>query len=693
MQCDKNRFSLVYRRLMLISGAMAALAFGSSAQATNPVSSFRSPPSTVNPKRNAVPPSIISHKLPAFPDGARWRVHYWKLDYAEPRLGVPTTQEIMQWKLVLGYKPGKIGGYVYPYLPSSGCGPLKARPGIRIVHVSLAELNNQEKPGIFYYGAILWIESQITQGFLHRGIGGVGLQLPTVEAHQLATHPGSAVQMLTLALHIAVVTGVEVRPQVAKRGLPLPAPLKELLNMLSHTPNYNWIARNSPVQPWQPSTPMLTDNLFLDNKVADYCDALEQAGARYYAFPIITTGNPKVPDSINLTYSFQQVKPWTAYFMLSNSGPSGTSAWRQQYGFSDVNLTGHDDSLNLVYNTAGFTSQNSVNASYYYPLIRPNIIRVGIYGVYGNLQSSVFGIPGPYFVIEEELAGAEGIVQILQYHKLFVDLTPGLQYEHIRATYPVLDNLSAGANVIEPFIKLEASRQGDTSSFDAEGKIMGGFINTEESELATLGRSDVAKDWAELQGHLVYSFYLEPLLDSTQFCEGKSTLANEIRISLQGQDALGNRLIPEEEFTSGWAPGQSYGYVRGYPTDSASGDSGVIANLEYRLHVPHLFPVQKPWKLFGRNFRFAPSPKHPYLTSWDLVPFAFLDAGEITQSNIQPSEQNSTLVGTGLGVDMSWRHVAVGADWGVALNPIGVPGVNRVSAGSSEFNFALTVSY
>ncbi len=678
-------------RLILILGALALVAAGSLVRAANPVSSLRTP-SNINPQHNAVPPSVKPHIAFAYPDGARWRIHYWKVQYAQPRAGVPTTYAIMHWKLTLGYKPG---GYVYPYLRGkNGCGARKLRPGIQIVHASLAEFN-EEKPAYFHYGAILWIESQIIQGFLHQGIGGVGMQLPTSEAHQLSTHPGSTVESLTLALHIAVVTGVDVKPQVVKpQALPLPAPLAELLNMLSPTPDYNWIIRNSPVQPWQPSTPMVTDNLFLEKKVADYCDALDQAGARAFAYPFITTGNSQVPGSINLTYAFQQVKPWTAYFMLSNSGPSGTNPWREGYGFTDSDLTGHDDSFNLVYSTAGFTSQNSVDASYLYPLIHPNIFRVGVYGSYNNLQSSVFGIPGPYFVVDENLAGAEGILQVFQHHKIFVDLTSGLQYEYIRTTYPILGNLSARANVIEPFIKLAVSRQGETSSLDAQGKIMEGFINTEESELETLGRSDVAKNWVELQGYLVYSFYLEPLLDRTRFCEGKSTLANEIRISLQGQDSLGNRLIPEEEFTSGWTPGQSYGYVRGYPTDAASGDSGIIGNLEYRVHVPNLFPVQKPWNLFGRNFRFAPTPNHPYYTSWNLVPFAFLDAGEIVQSHIEPSEQNSTLVGTGVGVDFSWgSHISVNTDWGVALKPIGVPGVNRVSAGSSEFNFDLMLKY
>jgi outer membrane protein assembly factor BamA len=138
--------------------------------------------------------------------------------------------------------------------------------------------------------------------------------------------------------------------------------------------------------------------------------------------------------------------------------------------------------------------------------------------------------------------------------------------------------------------------------------------------------------------------------------------------------------------------------VRGYPEYVTAGDSVGIGSVEYRLHIPHLFPVNpNAGSVFGKPFRWVP--QEPYgPTDWDLIGKAFLDVGEVVNSNRQSYETDSTLVGTGLGLQLDIKHnISLMVDWGVALTRLNAssasPGGTDVSPGSSQVNFVFTVSY
>jgi hypothetical protein len=122
-----------------------------------------------------------------------------------------------------------------------------------------------------------------------------------------------------------------------------------------------------------------------------------------------------------------------------------------------------------------------------------------------------------------------------------------------------------------------------------------------------------------------------------------------------------------------------------------AGDSAVIGTAEYRYHIPRAFDIEsEPREFFGKPFRAAP--QYVYgRPDWDLVLKAFLDAGAVYQSDIQPFESDETLVGVGVGCDLVFRrNLTARLDWGFALTEI--PSI-PVNVGSNRLQFVVTILY
>jgi hemolysin activation/secretion protein len=133
--------------------------------------------------------------------------------------------------------------------------------------------------------------------------------------------------------------------------------------------------------------------------------------------------------------------------------------------------------------------------------------------------------------------------------------------------------------------------------------------------------------------------------------------------------------------------------VRGYPESIVAGDSVVIASLEYRFHLPRVFavqpdPSQTPF-LWDKSFRFAPAQTYGK-PDWDLIPRAFVDAAHVINNDRTSFENNSTLVGTGVGLELQYKqHFNIRLDWGVALNDV----EDEVRSGDSRLHFSATLLY
>jgi len=231
-------------------------------------------------------------------------------------------------------------------------------------------------------------------------------------------------------------------------------------------------------------------------------------------------------------------------------------------------------------------------------------------------------------------------------------------------------------------LRLERTTPAATTaaSLSYEGSIPT-IAGTQTSRLAALGRLETDSTWQVVKWNARESFFLEPLLSPGGT---ETTLAHEVVMGFRGQ-LTQNRLIPQEEEVAGGLYS-----VRGYPESDAVGDAVVTANLEYDCHIPRLLsPKAKPVKAPGiGDFRVFP-PQKSVPPDWDFIIRPFLDYGQTWNSDIESTERNETLVGTGIGAELEIRrNLSVRLDWGVALSP-----TQDTKAGSSVVNFVLTLSY
>ena len=221
-------------------------------------------------------------------------------------------------------------------------------------------------------------------------------------------------------------------------------------------------------------------------------------------------------------------------------------------------------------------------------------------------------------------------------------------------------------------------------------KLIGYTTDASQASINGLGRQDATRNPVVLQYGASQSFFLEPLIEPEKFAAGASTLANELYFSVHGQWAFHDRLFPNAEDVAG-----GLYTVRGYPESIAAGDSSVIATVEYRFHLPRVFPVQSdPSKtpfLWDKNFRVSPQQTYGH-PDWDLILRTFVDAAEVVNSPRQSSEHDASMVGMGVGVELQYKqNFNVRVDWGAAATDI--QACEGVEAGSNRFHITSTILY
>ncbi len=664
-----RHLSSARKRRLIQSSAIAvlsALFVGGAAQgaiAPSPV------PAQVMAKA-VVPARVIN-------DGPTYAVSPLTVRYAHPAMGQVPISKINSMSVVLGLEPS---GYVTAYATSVG-GQRVLRTDVQIIHAKLGLLA-QGSVQKFHATAIRSLSRQIVAFLNAHGQVGVYVSVYGKDIANGKDMRPAGDTTLHLQVYTAVVTTVRT---VASGGR-----FSGQKNRIDN-PMAAGILENSPIQPASANKPGSTD--LLDPTVLNrYIDQINRQAGTQVAVAVSPDKSSSTPDAVDLDYLVHESKPWHVYFQLSNTGTEQTNPWRETFGLVDNQLLGFNDILNLQYTTAGFTKQNSVNGSYNIPVTRNNRLRVRVYGGYDDFSASDVGFGNAFFNGDESTLGGEGILNVFQHNRLFIDLIGGAKYQHIFVDNTLLGQTGTGDFVI-PYVGVHLDHYTPTVQSWADATILGGFTTSSNASLQQLGRLDVNKNWLLLQGDSVCEFYLEPLLDPRGYQAGTSTLANQIKISISGQEAFNNRLPAEDEMTAG-----GLYTVRGYPEYVTAGDSVGIGSVEYRVHIPHLFPVNpNAGSVFGRPFRWVP--QEPYgPTDWDLIGKAFLDVGQVVNSNRQSYEKNSTLVGTGLGLQLDIKHnMSLMVDWGVALTRLKAssssPGGTDVSPGSSQINFVFTVSY
>ncbi len=612
------------------------------------------------PDAEGLPP--VGAAPPADPgDGPRFRITGFTAEYAKDHPEHPPLAEIMQVPIELGQAAD---GYVAP------------RAGVPATVVSLSETfpapNDQ-----FYASALQTINSALVREFNRRGLVAV-LVAPSEE--QIARRTGEDLRPPSATgLTLVVYTGrvLEVRT-IASGGL---VPEQETID----NPRHRRILEGSPIQADG------KNDLIREDKLQEYAARLNRHPARRVDVQISPA---RTPGGAYVDYLVTELKPWAAYSQVSNTGTDTTTKWRQRFGFVHYQLTGHDDILALDYVTGDFDSVHAVSGFYEIPIYSGERFSVWgrPFGAWNQFDSDVVGFGSDVFHGESWTTGGSLRVNVFQYNEFFVDAIGGLRFMHAEITSDIFGTKGEDDFFI-PRWGLRASRQSDRSSafgtvtFEAN---VPGIAGTSLSELQDFGRGlDVDEDWVLMRFNTETSFYLEPILFREGFKDPStprtSTLAHEVYAKFRGQYAFDNRLIPNE-----MQPLGGLYTVRGYEEGEAAGDSVGVASVEYRIHIPRLFtPNREPIRVpvIGD---FKAVPQHVYgRTDWDLIVKAFFDAGRSWRTRKAAFEENQTMLGAGVGVELLLRqNLSTRFDYGWALKD-----TTRTDRGNGEARFVVRVQY
>lgn len=449
-------------------------------------------------------------------------------------------------------------------------------------------------------------------------------------------------------------------------------------------PVHDRIREQSPIKPYAQGDEEQTDLLRQDVLDRYLFHLSRHPGRRVDAS--IAAGDEE--GSVYLDYQVTENPPLALYVQASNTGTASTGYMRYRFGVLHTQLTNHDDVFNFDFITS-FEGTNAALGSYELPLVKDNRVRGRVYASWTEFDASELGIFGQNFTGTSWAIGGEVIANIWQKREHFIDAYGGMRYEDISVDNEDLLIFGDEGFVI-PYIGLRYERRTDWISTQANVQLEWWLSNADSLELAALGRTDPDTDPMVLRGGIVQSIYLEPLLNRKKWEDlstpKDSTLAHELLLSLRGQYAFGDRLIPQAEMVVGGLYS-----VRGYPEAIVAGDDAVIGSVEYRLHLPRVFDLEpEPPQFFGRTFRRAPQ----YVfgpVDWDLVPKVFFDVGKVYVNDPLPFESDYSLMSVGIGIDIIYRrNLNVRIDWGFVLDDI--PALN-VNDGSNRLHFVATILF
>ena len=549
------------------------------------------------------------------------------------------------------------------------------------VTVRLKDLS-QAEPRPFSAAAIQAINAGIVRHLNKRGVIGV---VATPDPEQLKAEGGAITdarpeddKSLSLVVHAGRVT--EMRTVGSGQRVKQSA----RINNAAHAR----VRDNSPVAPQPYAQSTGGTDLLRKDRLDEYVFRLNRHPGRRID---VAVSAAQAPGGIALDYLVSEAKPLTLYAQVSNTGTESTSEWRERFGLLHTQFTSRDDVLSLEYSTASFTDSHAVIVSYELPIGYEDRLRARGYASYSEFDSSEVGFINQEFSGQEVNGGAELILTVYQRNDFFVDVIGGGRVQHAEIDNAVGSAIISGkTDVFYPYVGARAQRYADTSSLLVGTTLMVG-LSTEDTGDLDVFRIGSDPNFEIFQAEANYAFYLEPVINPARFRRGQGTLAHELALSVRGQYAFDDRLIPQNEEVAGGLYS-----VRGYEESETAGDTVVIGSAEYRFHYPRSLPVQpdpSQTPLFGRPFRR--SPQAPFgRPDWDLIFRGFVDVARVLQTDRLPFERHNTLVGTGVGVEFQFlQNFTARVDWGVALTDVESTDEELTQAGDNRFHFVFTASY
>ena len=561
---------------------------------------------------------------------------------------------------------------------------------------TLAELSSSGEPRRYSRAALEAVTRSLVEAMSRRGYLGVlaaiepeDLSIEVREAGSPLSNAANVWQDLRPAgnteLRVVLYTARVVQVRTVAQGSRFPQ------DQSINNPAHARILEFTPLR-GSDSSDQSGGDLLRKDLLDDYTLRLNRyPGRRVDAAVSAATGEANELGDVNLDYIVREIKPWTLYFQLANTGTRQTDEWRERFGFIHNQLTNNDDQLVIDYVTAGFSEAHAVQGSYEFPI--GERLRLRTFAQYSTYDASQVGQGDSGFEGESYAFGGELAFNVAQFREWFIDLTGGVRWESIE-----VDNQTAlitgRDHFLLPNAGVRVERRTEESSTGAYARFewnLDEIAGTGNPSLESLGRFDPDEEWVTFQWGVEHAFFLEPLLDGERFRAGQSTLAHEMLLTARGQVAFDSRLAPNFQDVVGGSAS-----VRGYPESVVAGDDVVVGTVEYRLHIPSLLEPynetgENPPRLFGEEFRLRPQYRYAR-PDWDLIAKVFFDAGRAENSDRAPFETDETLLGAGAGLELLiGRNLNIKADFGVALEEVEAP--TRVTSGSNRIHFSVTVLF
>ena len=502
-------------------------------------------------------------------------------------------------------------------------------------------------------------------------------------------------------------------------------------------PKHLWIKAKSPLK---------VGGLLEKPRLQDYLSRLNRFPGRRVDAAINATGDT---GKVILDYLIREQKNFVIYAQETNNGTTSTGEWRSRLGLELRQLLNKDDILRMEYTTTDFQRFNSGILTYQMALVKPDLLKMKVYGLYGQFSAQDVGFSGANFTGDSLTAGAMITWTPKYWHGFPLDLSIGAEFMRVTVNNSATDGKSA-VNFILPYLAVGTEKTTEKFSLATNFQVKGSFNNKDQDQLNGLGRFDTDGAFWFLNGDIAASIFLEPLLlgkkwgdlgkDGTKWKRG--ILANELAVIAHAQYALGNRrLIPQLALIAG-----GYNTVRGYPESFTSGDTGYVTSFEYRLHIPRLFKpadiskIQKERKEAAKQVAAekagkvaktsgAPKPgtnpaalsqKDPRVEApnspggsaptfrlrpgavgtgadYDLIARGFFDYGQTFNNRIQDAvETNRTLASVGGGLELQIFkpiYMTIRADYGYVLQAQRDLLLTPVEAGDHRIHISATIAW
>ena len=438
-------------------------------------------------------------------------------------------------------------------------------------------------------------------------------------------------------------------------------------------------------------SPIKEGDIMQKEVLEDYLYSLSRFPGRTVSAAV---SNEPSSAQVVLDYYVQEKKIFDVYASISNTGTTETSKYQERVGILATQLTNNDDILSIDYQNSNFSGTQNVNGYYDARVGTLKDFRWRVTGQWGQYYSSDLGLAGENFNGNNWGVQGDIIWTFLQKGNSFLDFDFGVKGWNAQTNNELFQS-TGNANFVTLSGPLDAMALGDTWAIQGSFGGMYTTTNADQEELDNLGRIDTSDSYFTMNGSVYGSFYLDPLLDSS-WKSSKSLykpLVHEIFGSLRGQYAFDYRLTPLSQYTMG-----GLYTVRGFAQSITTGDNALVGTIEYRMHIPRMFSAAVPTGTFpsaAKPFRWVPDSGTGGAPDWDLVLSAFFDGGTVNNNNAYAFEANTPMYSAGVGLDLTiLQNVAVGIDWGWALNSIDNQSAGvQVDSGSSQFWFTATIVY